>query len=157
MPQFTPTHLGQWESLYRDLIDGHRMPLTPDGSWMLGEKPGLIAVFDADEPVYITSAANISKAIGDFISGSGSNELRTCVAVTDLGASPKTAAEKARDGRTGERVTKRLGQMQYRVAPAPAKLMEALAEAFTIVADPRYNGPTVRANKALDALPQSGT
>jgi len=157
MPQFTPTHLGQWESLFRDLVDGHRMPLTLDGSWMLGEKPGLVAVFDADEPVYITFAANISKAIGDFIAGGASNELRTYVAVTDLGASPKTAAEKARDGRIGERVTKRLAQMQYRVAPAPAKLLDALAEAFTIVADPRYNGPTARANRALDALPQTST
>jgi hypothetical protein len=156
MPQFTPSHLGQWEPLYRDLIDGHRMPLTADGSWMLGEKSGLVVVFDADEPVFITAAANIAKTVGEFIGGGAANTLRTCVAVTDLGASPKTAAEKARNGRTGERVTKRLAQMQYRVAPAPAKLLEALAEAFTIVADPRYNGPTARANSALDALPQSG-
>ena len=38
MPTFTPSHLGKWESLFTDLVDGEGSALTEEGIWMLGAK-----------------------------------------------------------------------------------------------------------------------
>jgi hypothetical protein len=53
----------------------------------------------------------------------------------------------------GLRISKRVEKFRYRVAPAPAKIMQQLADAFNVVADTRYAGPSALANRALDALP----
>ena len=53
--------------------------------------------------------------------------------------------------------TSAVAKLSYRVAAAPTPMLGALAEAFTVVADPRMNGPTAVANRALDALLLAGT
>ena len=130
------------------------MPLTPDGTWMLADRPGLVAVFDDGEPVYIGDSDKLGKELNAAVNGGAESELRTLIAVVELGASLKTAAARAKSGPLAKRVSRRVGKMRYRIVPAPPTQLAALADAFAVVADPRYNGPTARANAALDALPK---
>ena len=154
MPTFIPSHLGKWESLFIDLIDGEGSALTDEGTWMLGEKPGLVCVFDEDEPLYIEAAANISKTLECYIKGGSECDFRTMVGVVEMGASLKNAARRAKTGPLAERISKRIEKFRYRVISAPVKILPQLSEAFNVVADTRYAGPSAVANQALDALPQ---
>ena len=154
MPTFIPSHLGKWESLFIDLIDGEGSALTDEGTWMLGEKPGLVCVFDEDEPLYIEAAANISKTLECYIKGGSECDFRTMVGVVEMGASLKNAARRAKTGPLAQRISKRIEKLRYRVIPAPVKILSQLSEAFNVVADTRYAGPSAVANQALDALPQ---
>lgn len=151
---FTPGHLGKWEPLFHDLVEGESQSLTPEGTWMLGDKPGLVAVLEGEELVYIGAAASIAKTLATFIKGGAVSDFRTHVATLDLGISPKTAEQRAQSGPAAERVNKRISKMRYRVVPAQPSLLDTLAAAFTVVGDPRYNGPTAMANRAIDALPK---
>jgi hypothetical protein len=152
MPVFTPAHLGKWEQLYRDLLEGETLPLTADGTWMLADRPGLVAVFDEAEVVYVGGMEKIGKELQAAVAGNADSELRCLVAVVELGASPRSAASRAKDGPLAKRVTRKVEKMRYRVVPAPLAQLALLADAFTVVADPRYNGPTAQANAALDAV-----
>ncbi len=152
MSTFTPGHLGKWEELYRDLLEGETHPLTGEGTWMLGQKQGLFAVFDETGPVFITATSDIAKEARVCINGGGPSEFRTLMAVQDLGASPRTADRRSKSGPLAERLNRRASTMRYRVAQAPPSMLQALAAAFTVVADPRLNGPTALANRAIDAL-----
>ena len=152
MSTFTPGHLGKWESLYHDLLEGSSQPLTPEGTWMLGDKPGLLAIFDDSGPVYVASSANIARDTRVCLSGGSANEFRTLMAIQDLHAAPRNAEARAKSGPLAVRLDKRVAKLSYRVAAAPTPMLGALAEAFTVVADPRLNGPTAIANRALDAL-----
>jgi hypothetical protein len=154
MPVFTPAHLGKWEPLYRDLLEGETSPLTADGTWMIADKPGLVAVFDDGEAVYIGAAEKLGRELSTAVSGGAESTLRTQIAVVELGGSVKTAAARAKSGPLAQRVSRKVAKMRFRIVPAPPSQLAALAEAFAIVADPRYNGPTARANAALDALPK---
>ncbi len=154
MPIFTPSHLGKWEPLYADLLEGETSPLTEEGTWMLADRPGLVAVFDDGEAVYVGPAEKLGKELQVAVAGGAESELRTLVAVVELGASKKNAASRAKSGPLATRVNRKVAKMRYRVVPAPPSQMALIAEAFIVVADPRYNGPTAQANAALDALPK---
>ncbi len=154
MPIFTPAHLGKWEPLYSDLLDGETSPLTEEGTWLLADRSGLMAVFDDGEPVYVGAAEKLGKELQIAVAGGAESELRTLVAVIELGASKKSAAARAKSGPLSTRVSRKIAKMRFRVVPASPSQMANVAEAFAVVADPRYNGPTARANAALDALPK---
>lgn len=154
MSTFTPSHLGKWESLYQRLLSPSAMPLDADVIWMLGNKPGLVAVMDAGEAVYIEGVADIGKALGNYLNGVAECEFRTQVAIVELGASPRSAAERAKKGPLAERVNKAIRGYGFNVVPANAATVGSLAAAFRVVADPRFNGPTAFANAVLDALPR---
>ena len=81
MPTFTPTHLGKWEALFTDLVDGEGAALTEEGTWMLGDKPGLVCVFEDDEPLYIEASSNISKTLLCYIKGGTECDFRTMVGI----------------------------------------------------------------------------
>ena len=144
MSTFAPGHLGKWEPLYHDLVDGVALPMTPEGTWM--------AVFDDSGPIYIASSANIARETRVWQSGGSACEFRTLLAIQDLNASPRNAETRAKSGPLAARLDKRIAKLSYRVVTAPKPMLGALAEAFTVVADPRLNGPTAIANRALDAL-----
>ncbi|MDP6666429.1 MAG: hypothetical protein QF357_03400 [Dehalococcoidia bacterium] len=154
MPTFTPAHLGKWESLFTDLVTGEGSALTEDGTWMLGEKPGLVCVFEDSEPLFIEASKNIAKTLQCYTKGGTECDFRTMVGIFEMGAAQKNAARRAKSGPLAQRITKRVEKFRYRVAPAPAKLSPQLADAFNVVADTRYAGPSAVANRALDALPQ---
>ncbi len=154
MVVFSPAHLGKWEELFRDLVEGETSPLTGQGTWILADRPGLIAVFDEAEVVYIGASEKIGKTLQVATSGGAEEDLRTLVAEVEYGASRKSSSKRARSGPLAQKVSRRIQRMRYRVASAPAAHLKGLTAAFTVVADPRYNGPTARANNAIDSLPK---
>ena len=154
MSLFTPAHLGKWETLYKRLLDSESLPLTEDGTWMLGRKTGIIAVLHEDEPIYIEASRDIGRTVSEYLSGGGSSEFRVKLATVELGASPRNASERSRKGPLAERINRLLPQYRFTAVPATDALAERLAAAFTIVADPRLNGPTAQSNAIIDALPQ---
>ena len=87
MPTFTPSHLGKWESLFTDLVGGEGSALTEEGIWMLGAKPGLVCVFDEEEPLYIEAVDNISKTLQCYLKGGSECDFRTMVGIVEMGAS----------------------------------------------------------------------
>ena len=154
MSLFTPAHLGKWEPLYKRLIEGDTLPMTEDSAWMLGRKTGVIAVIHDAEPVYIEATKDIGKTISEYLNGSANCDFRAKVAIVELGASARTALERSRKGPLADRINRLLPQYRFAAVPATDALSERLAEAFTVVADPRLNGPTAHANAILDALPR---
>jgi len=154
MSNFTATHLGKWEPTFTDLVDGEGSALTEEGTWMLGDKPGLACVFEDDEPLHIEASTNIAKTLQCYIKGGSECEFRTMVGVVEMGASLKNAAQRAKSGPLALRISKRVEKFRYRVAAAPTKSLTQLADAFNVVADTRYAGPSALSNRALDALPQ---
>lgn len=154
MKVFSPTDLGRWEREYRLLLEGERLSLTPTTTWMLGDKPGIVAVFDQDEVVYIAAAQSVAKTLQSFHRSGAVNEFRTYVAIFECGLSPKTAEKRYKNGRSAERVDAAIGKMAYSVVPGPTQHLDQLAKAFATIADPRYNGPTALGNLAIDALPK---
>ena len=154
MSGFTPAHLGKWEALYKRLLEGESLPLTEDGVWMLGRKTGIIAVTHDGEPIYIEATRDIGKTVGEYINGGANCDFRTKVATVEFGASPRNANERSRKGPLADRINRMLPQYRFTAVPATDALAERLAGAFTIVADPRLNGPTAHANAVIDALPR---
>jgi len=130
------------------------MSLTAEGTWMLAEKPGLVAVFDGEEVVYVAGTRNIAKTLQGYLKGGSPSEFRTYLAMVDLGVSQKTAEKRAQEGQVGQRVEKAAARLKYRVVPAQQSVLDVLARAFLAVADPRLNGPTALGNLAIDALPK---
>ena len=61
MSVFTPAHLGKWEPLYRRLLEGETLPLTEEGTWMLGRKTGVIAVLHESEPIFIEATKDVGQ------------------------------------------------------------------------------------------------
>ncbi len=129
------------------------MPLTEDGAWMLGRKTGVIAVMHEDEPIYIEASKDIGRTIGEYLSGGANCDFRAKLGIVELGASPRTALERSRKGPLADRINRLLPQYRFAAVPATDALSERLAAAFTVVADPRLNGPTAEANAILDSLP----
>ena len=110
-------------------------------------------MFEEDEPLFIEASSNISKTLHCYIKGGSDCEFRTMLGIVEMGASVKNAAQRAKSGPLALRISKRVEKFRYRVAPASAKTMQQLADAFNVVADTRYAGPSALANRALDALP----
>lgn len=154
MSLFTPAHLGKWEPLYTRLLEGESLPLSEDATWMLGRKTGIIAVLHESEPIYIESSRDIGRTIGEYLSGAGNSDFRVNLATVELGASPRNAIERSRKGPLADRINRLLPQYRFSAVPATDALAERLAAAFTVVADPRLNGPTAQSNAIIDALPQ---
>lgn len=153
MSLFTPAHLGKWEPLYMRLLQGESLPLTEDAAWMLGRKTGVIAIVHEGEPIYIEATKDIGRTISEYLNGGANCDFRAKIGIIELGASPRTAVERSRKGPLAERINRLLPQYRFSAVPATEAAAERLAAAFTVVADPRLNGPTAEANAIIDALP----
>ena len=154
MSVFTPAHLGKWEPLYTRLLEGETLPLTEDGTWLLGRKTGIVAVLHESEPIYIEATRDVGKTVGEYLNGAANCDFRAKIATVELGASPRNVLERSRKGPLADRINRLLPQYRFTAVPATEALAERLAAAFTIVADPRLNGPTAQANAVIDALPR---
>ena len=122
---------------------------------MLGRKTGIIAVMHDGEPIYIEATRDIGKTVGEYINGRC--ELRLSAPrsrPSSLGHRPRNVNERSRKGPLADRINRMLPQYRFTAVPATDALAERLAAAFTIVADPRLNGPTAQANAVIDALPR---
>ncbi len=154
MMQFNSTDLGKWEIPYLTLTSGERHSLTPEGVWMIGDKPGLLAIFDDDDIVYVAATKSLAKLLQALPREGAECELRTLAAIVDLGVPAKTAAKRAAKGPTAQRVTRIINRMTFSAAQVSPAHMETIKDAFIAIADPRYNGRTSIANQALDRLPK---
>ena len=154
MSVFTPAHLGKWEPLYRRLLEGETLPLTEEGTWMLGRKTGVIAVLHESEPIFIEATKDVGRTVSEYLTGGANCDFRALLATVELGASPRNAYERSRKGPLAERINRMLPQYRIAAVPASEAAAERLAAAFVVVADPRLNGPTAKANAILDALPR---
>ncbi|HCV27480.1 MAG TPA: hypothetical protein DGB32_04060 [Dehalococcoidia bacterium] len=152
--QFNSTDLGKWETPYLTLTTGERHSLTPEGVWMIGDKPGLLAIFDDDDIVYVASTKNLAKLLQSLPRDGAECEMRTLAAIVDLGVPFRTAAKRASKGPTAQRVTRLVNRMTFSVAQVAPAHMDTIRDAFIAIADPRYNGRTSLANQALDRLPR---
>ena len=121
---------------------------------MIGDKPGLIPIFDDDDIVYVASTKNLAKTLQALPREGAEVELRTLAAIVDLGVPGKSAAKRASKGPTAQRVTRLINRMTFSVAQVAPAHMDAIRDAFIAIADPRYNGRTSMANQALDLLPK---
>ena len=121
---------------------------------MLGRKTGVVAVMHEGEPIFIEATKDIGKTISEYLVGSAGCDFRATLATVELGASPRNAYERSRKGPLAERINRMLPQYRIAAVPATDAVAERLAAAFTVVADPRLNGPTANSNAILDALPR---
>ena len=151
---FSASHLGKWENLYKNLIEGERIPFNATETWLLGDKPGIIAIFESDEVIYLTSTLNIVKEIQQFLKSDNLHEFRKMGAIVDLGISMVSVGKGIKSKNTTLRIDKKIKDFKFRIVPIRNNIKDRVSEAFIAVADPRYNGPTTRSNLAIDNLPK---
>ena len=108
---------------------------------MLGDKPGLLAIFDDSGPVYTASSTNIARDTRVFLAGGSASEFRTLLAIQDLRASPRNAEARAKSGPLAVRLNKRVAKLSYRVAAAPTPMLVALAEGVHCSRGPPFERP----------------
>ena len=151
---FSTSHLGKWGNLYKNLIEGEKIPFNETETWLLGGKPGIIAIFELDEVVYLTSTSNIIKEIQQFLKSDNLHEFRRMVAIIDLGISITSVGKGIRSKNMTLRINKKIKDFKFRIVPIRESIRIRVSEAFIAVADPRYNGPTSKSNLAIDNLPK---
>ena len=76
MSNFTKKQLGKWELIFDELIFGIKLPLKESSSWFLGDKHGIIAIFNDDEILYVLGTQNISKTINNIVKGGNIGDFR---------------------------------------------------------------------------------
>ena len=154
MSHFTSKHLGKWQGIYNDLINGPKLPLNESSCWIMGEKHGLIAIFDEDEILHIEASNNILKSIQSFITSGSLIHFRSLVAIIEFNISEKTAHSRSSKGPLSKKIDKRIGDFSYSVVQAPKNHINKLARAFNVVSDSRLSGPTSASNISIDSLPK---
>lgn len=154
MSHFTSKHLGKWQGIYNDLINGPKLPLNESSCWIMGEKHGLIAIFDKDEILHIEASNNILKSIQSFITSGSLIHFRSLVAIIEFNISEKTAHSRSSKGPLSKKIDKRVGDFSYSVVQAPKNHINKLARAFNVVSDSRLSGPTSASNISIDSLPK---
>jgi len=154
MSHFTSKHLGKWQGIYNDLINGPKLPLNESSCWIMGEKHGLIAIFDKDEILHIEASNNILKSIQSFITSGSLIHFRSLVAIIEFNISEKTAHSRSSKGPLSKKIDKRIGDFSYSVVQAPKNHINKLARAFNVVSDSRLSGPTSASNISIDSLPK---
>jgi len=154
MSHFTSKHLGKWQGIYNDLINGPKLPLNESSCWIMGEKHGLIAIFDKDEILHIEASNNILKSIQSFITSGSLIHFRSLVAIIEFNISEKTAHYRSSKGPLSKKIDKRIGDFSYSVVQAPKNHINKLARAFNVVSDSRLSGPTSASNISIDSLPK---
>ena len=87
MSNFTKKQLGKWEFIFDELIFGIKFPLKESSSWFLGDKHGIIAIFNNDEILYVLGTQNISKTINNIVKGGNIGDFRKMLAIVEFNLS----------------------------------------------------------------------
>ena len=153
MNNFTKKQLGKWESIYDNLIEGVKIPLKESTSWILGNKHGLIGIFNQEEILYFQSSNNIYKSVNSIIRGGVINDFRTMIAMVEFNISVESAPLKAAKGPLALKIDKKISTYSFSIIQAPKLHINKLSNAFNVVSDSTFGGPTVKSNVALDRLP----
>ena len=86
MNQFTEAHLNNWKSDYLKLTNSNqRYKLIEDNVWSLGDRIGIICIFQEDEICYITHCNSIYKTLKNIINVNKNNELIKLILIHNLG------------------------------------------------------------------------
>ncbi|MDG2101631.1 MAG: hypothetical protein P8K05_04735 [Dehalococcoidia bacterium] len=153
MNQFTESHLKTWKEDYLKLINRPRYYLVEENIWMLGDKHGILCVFDDEEIVYISYCKSIYKTLKEIINVNKNNELINLILMYEIGISEKKAKTTALSNINIKKIKKIVSKFTYSLITIDLNHIQKVAQAFKVVSDPIYNGHTSNLNKVLDDLP----
>ena len=154
MNQFTESHLKSWKSDYILLTQNNRMPINKEHTWMLGNKSGIICIYEDDEIVYLKNSKSIDKTLNEIVNVNKNNELIRIMLKIELGFSEKKIKQKIISNANRNIIKKILKRFEFSLISVDISHSEAVAHAFIIVCDPRYNGQTTNMNEVLDNIPE---
>ena len=153
MSNFTKKQLGKWEFIFDELIFGIKFPLKESSSWFLGDKHGIIAIFNNDEILYVLGTQNISKTINNIVKGGNVGDFRKMLSIVEFNLSGNNIESKILKGTLATKIDKKISSFSFSISQAPKQHLERLSEAFNVVSDSTYGGPTVKSNISIDSLP----
>lgn len=154
MNQFTEAHLNNWKSDYLKLTDSNqRYKLIEDNVWSLGDRIGIICIFQEDEICYITHCNSIYKTLKNIINVNKNNELIKLILIHNLGINESRIKSSSLSKSKINKIKRIIKQFDFSIISIESNHIEKVSNAFKIIADPIYNGHTSNLNRILDELP----
>ena len=154
MNQFTEAHLNNWKSDYLKLTNSNqRYKLIEDNVWSLGDRIGIICIFQEDEICYITHCNSIYKTLKNIINVNKNNELIKLILIHNLGINESRIKSSSLSKSKINKIKRIVKQFDFSIISIESNHIEKVSNAFKVVADPIYNGHTSNLNRILDELP----
>mgnify|MGYP001179916316 FL=1 len=154
MNQFTEAHLNNWKSDYLKLTNSNqRYKLIEDNVWSLGDRIGIICIFQEDEICYITHCNSIYKTLKNIINVNKNNELIKLILIHNLGINESRIKSSSLSKSKINKIKRIIKQFDFSIISIESNHIEKVSNAFKVVADPIYNGHTSNLNRILDELP----
>ena len=155
MNQFTEAHLNNWKSDYLKLTNSNqRYKLIEDNVWSLGDRIGIICIFQEDEICYITHCNSIYKTLKNIINVNKNNELIKLILIHNLGINESRIKTSSLSKSKINKIKRIVKQFDFSIISIESNHIEKVSNAFKVVADPIYNGHTSNLNRILDELPK---
>ena len=155
MNQFTEAHLNNWKSDYLKLTNSNqRYKLIEDNVWSLGDRIGIICIFQEDEICYITHCNSIYKTLKNIINVNKNNELIKLILIHNLGINESRIKSSSLSKSKINKIKRIVKQFDFSIISIESNHIEKVSYAFKVVADPIYNGHTSNLNRILDELPK---
>ena len=155
MNQFTEAHLNNWKSDYLKLTNSNqRYKLIEDNVWSLGDRIGIICIFQEDEICYITHCNSIYKTLKNIINVNKNNELIKLILIHNLGINESRIKSSSLSKSKINKLKRIIKQFDFSIISIESNHIEKVSNAFKVVADPIYNGHTSNLNRILDELPK---
>ena len=155
MNQFTEAHLNNWKSDYLKLTNSNqRYKLIEDNVWSLGDRIGIICIFQEDEICYITHCNSIYKTLKNIINVNKNNELIKLILIHNLGINESRIKSSSLSKSKINKIKRIVKQFAFSIISIESNHIEKVSNAFKVVADPIYNGHTSNLNRILDELPK---
>ena len=155
MNQFTEAHLNNWKSDYLKLTNSNqRYKLIEDNVWSLGDRIGIICIFQEDEICYITHCNSIYKTLKNIINVNKNNELIKLILIRNLGINESRIKSSSLSKSKINKIKRIVKQFDFSIISIESNHIEKVSNAFKVVADPIYNGHTSNLNRILDELPK---
>ena len=154
MNQFTEAHLNNWKSDYLKLTNSNqRYKLIEDNVWSLGDRIGIICIFQEDEICYITHCNSIYKTLKNIINVNKNNELIKLILIHNLGINESRIKSSSLSKSKINKIKRIVKQFDFSIISIESNHIEKVSNAFKVISDPIYNGHTSNLNKVLDDLP----
>ena len=155
MNQFTESHLNNWNSDYLKLTNSNQIyKLIEDNVWSLGDRIGIICIFQEDEICYITHCNSIYKTLKNIINVNKNNELIKLILIHNLGINESRIKSSSLSKSKINKIKRIVKQFDFSIISIESNHIEKVSNAFKVVADPIYNGHTSNLNRILDELPK---
>ena len=155
MNQFTEAHLNNWKSDYLKLTNSNqRYKLIEDNVWSLGDRIGIICIFQEDEICYITHCNSIYKTLKNIINVNKNNDLIKLILIHNLGINESRIKSSSLSKSKINKIKRIVKQFDFSIIAIESNHIEKVSNAFKVVADPIYNGHTSNLNRILDELPK---